>query len=883
MKNLYKAFFVFGLSYLFCFSLQAQTCKTITKIDPENLQGTVAGGYISAGFSAYSNGLYIPDLIFTVTTGALPPGITLIENQLHGSPTAAGTYSFTIGALSAPGCPMFEKQYTVEVDWNLPCDQFELYSPYGETGYHIVGVSEFFDVCPTDTWDSVQYSILSSPPGFTLLEGGSCPMVLGVPTDTGIYTFSVKGTVPSGCSDTLTFTHHWTCLSVDSIYPQPYQLKTLPGRVGKYYSRFFTIDFSAHGISLPIVFKTLAGTLPPGLYFENDATNAYISYLKGTPTIPGIYNFTVGAQLGNDCIIVQHDYTMTIYDTFPCNTLKMRLPIISGTYNYVGEHQVFPTCLRFNGWDSVQYTLVDAPTGFSLRNADSTCVEIAGRSHETGPQDFALRVQTAGGCEDTLRFTRTYRCPPVTMMSPLAQQLPNAMHQTFYSQKFEIGTSYTEIAATHFEVTAGTLPPGLSIQDSTGATAYLVGTPASTGNYTFTITGSVGDCPGFEKQYTLTVIPHQTIKSLSLTPTCVQSIEKRNWRVYNPNNFPVQFAWETVYYTHHYDTLIAAPGNTYFETPNVANPNTLRITWPDENYTVKSIVRGASNEFCNTPACVFAASIVSYHQGLRKDGTAVGAKESDPMQALGPPDANDSFWSARSFSLGYNGFIVLELSNHVYDGPGDDLTVVETSETNPHYYSYPERAEVFVSKNGTQWISLGLTGSPAQCNEFMYHSFDLAGKTDWCRYIKIVDKTDRHAKALSSLSCTPTNVPVFASYTDGFDLDAITCGQAATFARLSSDEENAISDNGIYILSPNPAEHYVTLDLSLDQSIPLPPDGQVEINVRDARGTTVYNRIHALEGNSTISLEVADFQSGMYILHVRSGVHTSRFYKFIRR
>jgi hypothetical protein len=274
---------------------------------------------------------------------------------------------------------------------------------------------------------------------------------------------------------------------------------------------------------------------------------------------------------------------------------------------------------------------------------------------------------------------------------------------------------------------------------------------------------------------------------------------------------------------------------------------------------------------------------VSFHQGLRKDGSPVEVKESDPMRALGPPDANDSFWLERSFSLGYNGFIVLELSNNVYDEPGNDFTVVETSISNPRYSSYPERAEVFVSKNASQWISLGLTGSQAQCNEYLDHSFDLAGKTNWFRYIKIVDKTDRHAKALSPISCTPTSVSVFDDYTDGFDLDAITCGQSTTFARLGTDETDAISGSGIYILSPNPAESQVTLNLSLDQSIAIPSDGNAEVNIRDVSGSEIYTRKHTVDEKGTITVEIADFRSGMYILNVRTGLHASRYYKFIKR
>ncbi|HEY9007857.1 MAG TPA: putative Ig domain-containing protein [Ohtaekwangia sp.] len=880
MKKILFTLAAFGLWCMLSVAAYAQTCITFDDIAPASIPPLIVGSNNYNGFTAKSNGKnYEQGPVYTITAGALPPGVAIIENTLRGVPTKAGTYSFTLGVLSEPGCPIFEKQYTVEVLWNLPCDKFDLETPYGETGYHLVGVYEFFGICPTYYWDSIQYTTLSLPPNFTLrqFDNNYCPEVWGPPLDTGTFTIAVEGSVPSGCRDTVIFTHHWGCISIDSIYPQPYQLATLPVVVGKPVNRAFIVGFTPYEVEVPFIFKTLNGTsLPPGLYFENDPANIYISYLKGTPTTAGVYHFTVGAQLGNACIVVQHDYTLTVYDTFPCSALKFYQPYVEdqpgGTYAYVGAYQSLRTCLRTQGWDSVQFSLPEAPPGFSLYADGSECLRVAGHSLVSGTQNFAIAVTTAGGCQDTVRFTRMYTCAPVDSMRPASPQLPVAMSQTFYSQQLSIGPFYTTLQGAHFTVTSGSLPPGLSLYDSTNATAYLRGTPTAAGNYTFTISAAIGNCPPFSKTYTLKVTPHQTVKSLVLTPLCIEDVETRSWQVYNPNNFNVPFTWETVYFEYDSRMLTAAPGYTFFKTNNVANPNSVRITWRDESYTSRSIVRGASSTYCNPPACVVAASVVSFHQGLRVDGGEVFEDNSDVTTTLGEPGVAVGLHTA--FSLGLNGFVVLELSSRVYDQPGLDLLVTESSfET--HFASNPERAEVFVSKNGTQWISLGYTGSPQNCSEHQSHAFDLSGKTDWCRYVKVVDKTDRHAKVLIPLSCQPTSVPAFTNYDDGFDLDAVTCAQGTTFARQEAPETTA---SHAYILYPNPAKDWLMVDFSNEK---LADDKQVEISIRDLSGRDLYKQIHTLEGGTT-RCEVTSFKTGMYILHARGANGASGYYKFMK-
>jgi len=78
-------------------------CPVIT-VTPATLPTPVVG-------TAYSQGVFAtggtPPFTFTVSSGALPPGLTLngTVGVISGTPTVAGTFSFTITATDANGCP----------------------------------------------------------------------------------------------------------------------------------------------------------------------------------------------------------------------------------------------------------------------------------------------------------------------------------------------------------------------------------------------------------------------------------------------------------------------------------------------------------------------------------------------------------------------------------------------------------------------------------------------------------------------------------------------------------------------------------------------------------------------------------------------------------
>lgn len=171
---------------------------------------------------------------------------------------------------------------------------------------------------------------------------------------------------------------------------------------------------------------------------------------------------------------------------------------------------------------------------------------------------------------------------------------------------------------------------------------------------------------------------------------------------------------------------------------------------------------GKNSVVCQTPAegdpqehplCSKGATeVLMYNAGDGHWLKPVLAKRSDPNRALGVPQNNNS---ANFVSLGRHGFIDLGFGGKaIYDKPGNDLRIVETS---TKWFSKicklsPEYAEVFATQNGRNWVSLGKV-----CQD---GDFDLA--TGGLRYaiaLRIVDHTER--------------VDL-----DGFDLDGIGCPPA---------------------------------------------------------------------------------------------------------
>ncbi|MBW2996798.1 hypothetical protein KY349_00485 [Candidatus Woesearchaeota archaeon] len=154
-----------------------------------------------------------------------------------------------------------------------------------------------------------------------------------------------------------------------------------------------------------------------------------------------------------------------------------------------------------------------------------------------------------------------------------------------------------------------------------------------------------------------------------------------------------------------------------------------------------------------TLAPYYASAVVSYQQGLRKDGTNVTPARSVPEQGLAYETGQSE---SNFFSLGFGGWMIAEFSCPIHNGEGNDIKVIEDT-----WGTYPlEKAEVYASVDGLTWHYLGIADNTVRDPVHNIHTittFDLGDLTE-AKYIKIVDVTDP---------------AVHNNNADGYDLNAI--------------------------------------------------------------------------------------------------------------
>ena len=172
---------------------------------------------------------------------------------------------------------------------------------------------------------------------------------------------------------------------------------------------------------------------------------------------------------------------------------------------------------------------------------------------------------------------------------------------------------------------------------------------------------------------------------------------------------------------------------------------------------------------CTDPKQTYATKVVSYNQGVKKNGTAVDPSRSVPAYALGAPQSlgtpfDNPVVPNSFFSLGFGttsqslsgGSIVVEFGDgYIVDGVGNDIRAWEVTGGT----SYPvEKIKIEASQDGNNWF---LVASDTQRDT----EADLANSgLSWAKYLRITDVSNKFA---------------FEATADGYDLDAVSalnCG-----------------------------------------------------------------------------------------------------------
>ncbi|HEX9002702.1 MAG TPA: putative Ig domain-containing protein, partial [Blastocatellia bacterium] len=210
---------------------------------------------------------------------------------------------------------------------------------------------------------------------------------------------------------------------------------------------------------------SLIGTAPPGLSFD-----AMTATLSGSPSASGSFNFTVRATDGNNCF-GERQYTLGV----DCQTVTLSPmePALAGgtagtpySQSFTAAGGALPHNFSVSGG-----TL---PTGLMLAANGA----LTGTPTAFGNFNFTVRATDANECFGERAYTVRI-CGVIS----LTVSLPNGTTGVAYSQTI---TASGGAPPSSFAVTAGSLPPGLSLNGD----GTLSGTPTQSGSFTFTVTAT---------------------------------------------------------------------------------------------------------------------------------------------------------------------------------------------------------------------------------------------------------------------------------------------------------------------------------------------------------------------------------------------------------
>lgn len=433
--------------------------------------------YATAFTQAFSTTGGVGPYTYAVS-GTLPAGVSLSGDTLSGTPTAPGSYSFTITATDAGasgvGAPFTtSRAYTLEVAApTLTLTPATLPASTAGTVY-TQALSASGGVAPY----SFALSAGTLPAGLTLTSSGT---LAGTPTEAGTFNVSVTATDTYGQAVTRAYALEVAQPTL-TLAPGGGALPNATAGVA------FSQSLVASGGIAPYT-ATLNGALPTGITF-NPATLAF----AGTPTESGTFTFDVTAtdSTGGTPGTVTATYSLTVL----VPTLSLSPETVQGATAGVTYTQTF---VATGGVAPYQYTLSAGtlPAGLTL---DTATGQLAGTPTQAGSFDFSVTAtdSTTGTAATTVRAYTLAVSAPVIVVDP--DTLPTALQSVEYTQALSArgGTApYT------FTLDAGTLPTGMTLS----AEGALSGTPSATGSFEVTIRAT--DALGFSgtRTYALTVI-----------------------------------------------------------------------------------------------------------------------------------------------------------------------------------------------------------------------------------------------------------------------------------------------------------------------------------------------------------------------------------------
>ena len=453
------------------------------------------------GATVYSTGGYGTDT-WSLSSGALPPGVLLNSGGgLVGTPTAIGTYSFTLAvtdsATPTPAVATIALAITVNPAAPVVIEPATLSN--GQVGLEYYDYVGAYGGAAGLTWSTVSGSL---PTGLTF---GAYGDLSGTPLTSGTFSFTVEARdlFGHGAVETLV-------LTIDPPDPVSVVTPSLPsGKQGVYYSA----SMQASGGAGPYAWSSNSGHLPEGLSISN------AGQIFGWPAVAGTFTFTVIAS----------DLAQPAPDVA---TRTMTLTILSGTpfaitttnlsSGVVGESYGATFSLGGIVWSPVTIHLASGtlPPGVTLTAAG----ELSGQPTTIGT--YAFTVQAVDSALPTPQVATALYTITIGPEQPLAavsggETVPLGSGSIWFSW---IGLlAYGGIGPYTCSLAPGSsLPPGISLTPN----CSWVGVTTSVGRYSFSVlvTDSARPTPGMvTSSVDITVTPAYVLSvSASVWPTATQ-------------------------------------------------------------------------------------------------------------------------------------------------------------------------------------------------------------------------------------------------------------------------------------------------------------------------------------------------------------------------
>ena len=408
---------------------------------------------------AYSNSLASSGgtgtISWSVTSGNLPAGLSIGGSTISGTPTTAGTFTFTVTATDSSTPPQTaSQQLGITINPKLVITTTSLING-------LVSKSYSANLQSSGGVGSINWTVASGslPAGLSLSSGGS---VSGTPTTTGTSSFTVQakdsGTPQQSAQQALSISIYAGLTITTTSLPN--------GTVNSSYSA----TLQSAGGSGTVHWSVTTGSLPTGLTLSG-------ATISGTPTTAGTTSFTVSATDSSTPAQTQtQQLSITVSPALSITTTSLPAGTVDTAYSENIETSGGTLPITWS------VTTGSLPAGLTLIGNSAGVGVVSGTPTASGSSAFTVTAKDSSTppVNASQQFTISVSAVPLSITTTT---LPSGTQGTAYSAALQAsgGTSpYT------WTIASGSLPAGLTLSGS-GTSWKLSGTPTSHGTSNFAL------------------------------------------------------------------------------------------------------------------------------------------------------------------------------------------------------------------------------------------------------------------------------------------------------------------------------------------------------------------------------------------------------------